>query len=58
MATKTDKEWREIIMERLAYWLRIISGKEITPKKKSEMRDITDQVMEGLNKNRIKRASN
>jgi len=58
MATKTDNEWREIIMERLAYWLRMISGKEITSKKKSEMRDITDQVMEGLNKNRIKRESN
>jgi len=55
MATKTDKEWREIIMARLSYWLRIISGKEITKKKRSEMKDITDQVMEGLNKNKIKR---
>lgn len=57
MATKTNEEWREIIMDRLAYWLRIISGKEITQKKKSEMKDITDQVMDGLNKNRIKRIS-
>ena len=58
MATKTDEEWREIIINRLSYWMRIISGKEITKKKSRELEDITNQVMGGRTPNKKKIINN
>ena len=52
MTVKTDEEWRKIIIARLSYWMRIISGKKITKRKLKEIEAITNQVMEGLKKNK------
>ena len=53
MSILTETELKKIILDRLYYWIKRISGKKITFKKAKEAEEIADQVIISRKNKRI-----
>jgi len=48
--SEKDLLMKDKIIQRLYYWIERISGKRLSPKKREEAKEISEQVMEGRKK--------